>query len=394
MKKYFFLAVVVGMLASCSSDETVSEASQQRDAVSFTGYVGGMTRSVGPISLISQVESMNVWCDVNDNGITKKYFNDTFNRTTAGYVCSNNYYWLSDISANKSMSFTAFHNAVQTSRGTITYYAPSAVAAIQEDVLVAHHVSTAKETPSVKLNFRHILSQIDVKVRNSNASLRGTVSGVRIGYVKTASTQFHYSGGVTDAIDAQNVLQSDWSLVDFSPATANQTMAEKYKYEQEVSWATEDNNGSYITDAKSLTNFTPWILLPQNMKKFQKNADGDKIYAHTFAEGVRDAEGNVLPDVTGSYIALKVTITHVAGEVETVIIPNQWVYWPIDDLTDWHPGNKYTYIIDINSGWYPNPPKPGPGPNPDPLVPVFENIKFSPDCTVDNWDNGGTYNVF
>jgi hypothetical protein len=394
MKKYLFFAVAACMLAACSTDETVSEVATQQEALSFSGSVSNMTRSIGLVSRIDQVESMNVWCDINEAGATKKYFSDTFNRTNAGYVSAKSYYWLSDISDAKTMTFTAFHNAVQTASGTLTDFAPEASAGVQKDVLVAQHVSTKKESPSVKLNFRHILSQIDVKVRNTNPLLKGTVSGIRIGYVKTASSKFQYSGGVTDAIDAVNVAQSDWTLVDFATPAANETMAEKYKYEQAVTWSTDDNQGNFVTPAKHLGGFTPWILLPQNMKKFDKNDKGEKIYAHSFAELLKDQQGNALPDVTGSYIGLKVTITYVNEGEETVIIPNQWVYWPIDELTDWNPGNKYTYVIDINSGWYPTPPEPGPEPGPGPLVPVFENIKFSPDCTVDAWDDGGTYDVF
>jgi len=396
MKKYFFFAAAAAMLASCSSDETVSEASSRPEAVSFTGYVGNMSRSIGLVSRIDQVESMNVWCDINEGGNSKKYFADTFNRTASGYVSTQSYYWLSDLSDAKTMSFTAFHNAVQTARGTITGFAPEADAVKQQDVLLAHHVSTTKESPCVKLNFRHILSQIDVKVRNTNALLKGSVSAIRIGYVKTASSQFKYSGGITDTLNAVNVAQGDWTLVDFAAPGANETVAENYKYEQAVTWNTVNNNGNFITPDSQLGGFTPWILLPQNMKKFDKDSLGNKIYTHPYAELVKDGNGNVLPDVTGSYIGLKVTLTFVNEGVETVLLPEQWVYWPIDDLTDWLPGNKYTYVIDINSGWYPTPPGPGPkpGPNPDPIVPIFENIKFCPECTVDKWDDGGNYDVF
>jgi hypothetical protein len=220
------------------------------------------------------------------------------------------------------------------------------------------------------------------------------VTGVRIGYVKTASTQFRYSGGVTDSQDAENVAQNNWTLVDFAAPGANQTYAENYKYEQTVNWSTLPSGGSYETAPSHLGNFTPWILLPQDMKLFEKDANGKKVYAHSFASRVTDTNGNPLPDVTGSYIGLKETITFVNEGNETVLVNDAWVYWPIDELTNWHPGNKYTYVIDINSGYYPVPPGPGPGPGPNPpIVPVFEKIEFSPTCTVDSWDNGGTYDL-
>lgn len=392
--KFFFLAAAAAMLASCSSDEVVSESQAQPESISFNAYVGNMTRSLGVVSRIDQVESINVIGEINDNGVVKKYFNDTFDRTESGYTSTASYYWPADISASKFMSFTAVHNAQQASKGVINNFAPEAAADKQKDVLLAYHESTAKETPCVKLNFRHILSQIDVKVRNTNPLLKGTVSAIRIGYVKTASNSFTYSGGVTDAIDAVNVAQGDWNLVDFAAPAANQTYAENYKYEQAVTWSTRENNGDFTTPDSQLGNFVPWILLPQNMKKFDKDAEGNKVYAHSWADAIKDEAGNALPDVTGAYIALKVNIFHVFDGDETEIVPEQWVYWPIDDLADWHPGNKYTYVIDINSGWYPTPPTPGDDPTDPQIVPVFENIKFCPQCTVDAWDDGGSYDVY
>ena len=400
MKKFLIFAGLAGMLASCSSDETVSDPSTKQDVLSFSGYVGNMTRSVGVLSQISDVEKMDVWCDINENGTAKKYFQDTFNRITtssgasSGYSSTQPYYWVNDISASKTMSFIAFHNATQSDRRTITGFAPNAAAADQQDVLVAYHESSQKETPQINLNFRHILSQIDVRVKNTNPKLRCTVTGVRIGYVKTASTQFKYSGGVTDTQDAENVAQNNWTLVDFAAPGANQTYAENYKYEQAVTWTTPLSGGSYVTAPSHLGNFTPWILLPQDMKLFEKDANGKKVYAHSFASLVTDTNGNPLPDVSGSYIGLKETITFVNEGNETVLVNDAWVYWPIDELTNWNPGNKYTYVIDINSGYYPVPPGPGPGPGPNPpIVPVFEKIEFSPTCTVDNWDDGGTYDL-
>ena len=71
MKKFLIFAGIVGMLASCSSDETVSDPSTKQDVLSFSGYVGNMTRSIGVLSQISDVEKMDVWCDINENGTAK-----------------------------------------------------------------------------------------------------------------------------------------------------------------------------------------------------------------------------------------------------------------------------------------------------------------------------------
>lgn len=383
MKKYllFFAAAVIG-LASCSNDETVEV--KKSDAISFRALTNGATRTANAAGVKSAFESgdiINVYADYNSG----KYFQDNFTSNGSTFSSVSNYYWPSDI-ATKNITFTAIWGATQKANtpGNIDNYSPDATAANQKDILVAKHVSATKESPVV-MNFRHALSQIFVKVKNTNPNLKVTITGVRIGYIKTASTLFAYSGAVTDANElgtannASNVAQSDWTLVDFATPGSGETYANNYKYDQTLTSTPLIGNAS--DEAHDFVGgFTPWILLPQDMKAFDVDGSSNKLYANAKAGGTAaDA-----PDLSGSYIALQMQIENYNGSAATgTIVSTQWCYWPI--TTNWTPGYKYTYTINVAGGGY----MPTDTNNDKILDPVLEGAVITFDavnCKIDAWD--------
>lgn len=382
MKKNLFILAVAGLaLASCSSDETIA-TSQASNEISFRSFVAGTTRaanSAGVKTAFDEGDAISVYAEYKND----KYFQDIFTKQAgdAGFTSTNKHYWPSDVATN-NVTFTAIWGSSLTSpaltigstAGNFTGYSPNTAAASQEDILVAKHTSNSKEA-KVPLNFRHALSQIVVKAKNTNPSLKVTITGVRIGYIKTASTSFTYSGDVTDtretgAGDGGNIPQSDWVLVDFA-GTPTTTTANDYKYDQAVTSLALVGNAS-DTD-HDLTGTTPWILLPQNMTDA----------AGKYANQKTGTKGTANPDLAGAYLALNMTIENYNGTAATgTIVSGQWCYWPI--TTNWNPGYKYTYTINVAGGGY----EPEDTDNDKDLDPVLEGavIVFSPTCTVDAWD--------
>ena len=386
-KKLLILAVAGLALASCSNDEVVeSAATSDANAISFRPLMTNVTRTANSTGLKSAFEEGDI---INVHALynSVQYFQDDFTmQATGGFTSTKPHYWPSDVTT-KNVTFTAIWGTTQTAgtAGNFTSYSPAAAAASQKDILVAKHTSTTKENP-VLLNFRHTLSQIFVKVQNTNANLKVTITGVRIGYIKTASTSFTYSGGVTDTQEdgthnAANVTQGDWTLVDFVTPGSGETYANNYKYNQDLT-ATP----TVLTSTAAAQNFTalfnPWILLPQDMKTFT-DTDGDGIVDYANAkDGGTAADA---PDLGGSYIALEMAIENydVANTTATgTIVSKQWCYWPI--TTNWNPGYKYTYTIDVAGGGY----MPTDTNNDKELDPVLTGavIVFSPSCTIDACD--------
>lgn len=383
MKKNLFILAVAGLaLASCSSDETIA-TSQASNEISFRSFVAGTTRaanSAGVKTAFEEDDAISVYADYNSG----KYFQDVFTKQAgdAGFTSVNKHYWPSDV-ATKNVTFTAIWGpslstpalTIGSTAGNFTGYIPNTAAASQEDILIAKHTSSTKEA-KVPLNFRHALSQIVVKAKNTNPSLKVTITGVRIGYIKTESTSFTYSGDATDtrelgsANNAANVAQSDWALVDFA-GTPTTTTANDYKYDQDVTTLALIGNTS-DTDHE-LTGTTSWILLPQNMTDA----------AGKYATQKTGTKGTPIPDLAGAYLALKMTIENYNGAAATgTIVSEQWCYWPITQA--WNPGYKYTYSINVAGGGY----EPEDTDNDKNLDPVLEGavIVFSPTCTIDEWD--------
>ena len=384
-KKLFFFAIAALGLAACSNDEVVQTiATSEANEISFRPFATGVTRTANAAGVKSAFENgdvINVYADYNSG----KYFQDNFTSDGSTFSSTNKYYWPSDV-ATKNVTFTAIWGATQKANtpGNIDNYSPDAAAANQKDILVAKHVSSTKESPVV-MNFRHALSQIFVDVKNTNPKLKVTITGVRIGYIKTASTLFAYSGEATDtreegtANNAANIPQGNWTLVDFAAPGSGETYANNYKYDQTLTSTELIGNASDVAH-NFAGGFNPWILLPQDMKAYDVDGSSNKLYANAKSGGT----GADAPDLSGSYIALQMQIENYNGSAATgTIVSTQWCYWPI--TTNWIPGYKYTYTIDVAGGGY----MPTDTDNDKILDPVLDGsvIVFSPSCTIDAWDS-------
>lgn len=377
MKKILLMMAVAALvLASCSSDETV--AVNQGDAISFRPLVNAVTRAANGAGVKSAWETGDILYVTAQRG-TAKFFQDQFVKEATGFNSTNKYYWPNDLSTTP-ITFAAFWGAAYKTWAAdgdglalnSAYTVPDAVAS-QKDLLFALKTVNAKPSDGgVTLNFRHMLSQIVVKVANDQANMKVTVSGVRIGFLNKVGT-FAYntsnSGSETESqvteptnsIPASQTLiaRTDWTKTDNASKNAS------YLFEQTVS-ATLTG----VTAAMALTGFSSWIMLPQEL---------------TLATGYTTAHmngpiGDTDYELNGAYIALKIAIED--KDSSTPILPAQWCYWPIG--TTWNPGYRYTYTVNVGSGGY----QPTDQNNfKDDLDPVTGNsvIWFKPDCTIDTW---------
>ena len=383
-KKLLFVAVTVLALASCSSDETV--AVKQESPISFRPFVEGVTRTANGAGLKTAWETgdkLYVYAAYNGG----KLFQDQFvKEATGGFNSTAKHYWPTDMSASKKVTFTAFWGAAQKTWSASNdenqlnaKYTVDNDVTKHMDLLIAKKEVGTKPTAGtgVELNFRHMLSQIAVKVRNTEANMKITVTGVRIGYVAKDGT-FIYTGGVTDTEtqDGTNsggatlVARTNWTIAGGDAATD----AAGFRFDQNVTATVLTGS----TAATNLTDFKSYIMMPQEL-----NAADD--YSARATNGSVTAD----PTLNGAYIALKMTIEGYdpaansgAGATTGTLVAEQWCYWPIG--TEWKPGYKYTYTIDAGQGGY----QPTDQNNTVGLDPIFGGdayIWFSPDCTIDYW---------
>lgn len=370
-KNLYILAVACLALASCSNDETVATRHDPNE-ISFRPLIDGTTRSTaGPMAggtNFAEGDVINVYANLYDASASSnsKYFQADFTKqSTGGFTSVTKYYWPT-FDTDDKLTFTAIYGATQTdgTPGNIVNYSPATAAASQMDVMVAKKETTAKE-PAVVLNFRHALSQIEVKVKNSDATLDFDITGVRIGYVSTTGN-FTYSGDATTTQEesghttaAQTLVPaSDWTPVAVTDANTN-------KYDQASTGTITSTKA-----ATALTSFNSWLLIPQTQTA---------ATAYTAATQGTAASN---PTLNGSYIALELEIYNYTGSIRSSkLVAKQWCYWPC--AFTWTPGFKYTYTVDLAGGGYQPINTKSAATTLDKVL--GDVIVFSPDCSVDYW---------
>lgn len=373
MKKNNLLILAVAALgfAACANDETtaVNEKLAESNEISFRSLVNGNMRAVEKQKTAwATGDQLDVFAEYKVGGAAaKKYFKDTFTKIEGGNFQSvAKYYW--PAMPGNEMTFTSFYGVAQseTTAGSLAEtFTPASAAASQTDIMYARKTLNGVESP-VGLNFRHMLSQIDVKVRNSNASLEFDITGVRIGYVSISGTFACTASTVTAN---ENLERVTWTPTVMTGDA--ETKANTYKYDVE---SLTQNISGKVDDATGIGDFSTWMLIPQHVT-------GATAYA------VPGSAATTNPQLNGAYIAIKMNIKNTL--TDDVIVGEQWCYWKIASI-DWNPGYKYTYIVDLAGGGYQPADQNGDGE----LDPVLGTpIEMDASCTIDAWDTPSDINV-
>lgn len=372
MKKSLFFAAAALALASCSQDEVLEV--NRGEAIAFRTVVNGNTRAT-EVSAFANDDVINVYADYAGS----KYFQDDFKfNTTNGFHSTNKYYWPATVSSTKAVTFSAIFNADQDADepGKISAFAPETASADQVDVLFAktkvEDVTAAIKSTGVVLNFRHALSEVIVKVKNSNDQMKFDIKEVKFAYL---STQGDFDASAventnTAATATENHLaQSVWS--NWSPAAASRTADDAYS-QASVSAAFNSTTATALG--------APWMLVPQTQGK-----------ATAYTAATADAKMN------GAYIGVKMVIKNATDGAVIADGATEgdglWCCWPAN--VDWKPGYKYTYTIDLKDGGYKETNDGADSPEVDTLDPVLDGaeIFFSASCTIDEWFDGADADV-
>lgn len=316
-------------LSSCSSEETKDVAKSSN--ITFRSTVGLNSRGTEATTDNLKNIWVSAWAD-NDVVFTKEQFAKKGAGTTFESV-GGPWFWEKD----KAYTFMAFATGKENMDGvtptiskdfiTLPDYAPSTNLAEQLDLLVAQGTGTKvdNQTTGVNLNFDHILSQIQIKVQNTNANLKYIIKGVRITNVKGTGTYTF------------NPIEAD------KHSWQNQTLTTQYILNQGVNITLDENNKA-VTDL--LVSDNSAMLLPQSITPW----DGQPLNA----QGTDDYH-----QLTGSYISLLINVQkkNGAGNWEQVYPKADqvdetkfaWTAVAIPAVT-WANGNKYIYTLDLTKG--------------------------------------------
>lgn len=378
MKKYYFLAAgLLLMLGSCSQDDIV-EANLGADEIRFAAVTNGSTRAAD----IYNPKNMPASFQVSAMSQNKVYISDDkIEKQGNSWVnTTGTRYWPED-----AVDFYAHVNAGTTfnlNSGAPTFNNFSVASAVgsQVDLLYAVKTGQTKNETPVTLNFRHALSQIVFKARNESENIFVQIQGVKVMNVKGSGT-YTFPTASTDpnlptAGSADSENRGSWALVDA-------------KTDYEVNFSLVDVKGSKTNPTTmnlSDVEGTALMLMPQTTEAW-------------------DPEAAPIPSVenTNSYLLVDCVIYNVADGSATTLPGDNVCLWgeesegkyttkelAIPVKFTWEEGKKYTYTLVFgngNGGYNPDPDDP----DPDDPEPVLVPISF--EVTVDEFLNGGDYDV-
>lgn len=331
MKKSVLLmaAATAIALSSCSSEETKDVAKSSN--ITFRSTVGLNSR--GTEATTDNLK--NIWVSAwagddpvfNAEQFTKKAGTTEF-RSVGGP-----WFWEKD----KDYTFMAFatgkedkanlNPTINKDNITLADYTPSTTLADQLDLLTAHGTGNKVDngTAGAKLDFDHILSQIQIKVKNTNENRKYIIKGVRISNVH---------GTATYTFTPNAAAKHAWTDIK-APS--------QYILNQDAAITLDDQN-KVVNDL--LVGANSAMLIPQGITAWDGQAPSQ--VGATFA------------NVNGSYISLLINVQkkNAAGGWEQVY-PDKagqadntkfaWAAVAIPAVT-WANGNKYIYTLDLSRG--------------------------------------------
>lgn len=362
MKSNIMLGIAGAALAltACSQDEILNNVESNPDVIGFAAVSNLTSRSADSYCNTNLPGAFNVVATKADGTVE---FEDVAKGNGTGYTTDAAHYWKAD-----ALNFHAYVNGTYTRDANGAYFKgfePAANATEQLDLLYSVKNDVYRET--VKLNFRHALSQIVFRAWNKS-SLNVTISGVTIGHINskgdftfpTVNTEDNYENHELMADPTKQLEgQGTWDNVaasEFKNYTAKLNESITFTPNSEVGMITNVNHkqGGDLS----------MLLLPQQTKAWDPSQTG--------------AEFN------GAYFLLDVEFTNEDGELMNYKGIKQAVI-PADIL--WKQGVRYIYTFIFedggNGGYTPDPE------NPEPVLGGKISYEVSVDDFVpaDNWGN-------
>ncbi len=352
MKKLFvFGAISMLALASCSKDVVVSE-NRDADVINYGVVTNAATKAANIYCNNNKITTFNVWANL--TGTADAYIDgDQVDYESSKWINkTGNRYWPD----SKGLDFYAVAGRTTntlTSVGVNTAsfnYTVHTDVANQEDVVYAAAKNKLKSSgTTVNLNFRHALSQVVFKAKNTNPNLYVEIEGVSICNLD-GDGDYTFGSAATDDkmehVDSnheqstyQNGGRGTWNL-----GTSTLTDYSVSFNAVKLAGSSDTKSLTYdLTDATNNKNTKAMMLLPQKTTAWAPAAGGE------------------LPSATaqtGTYFLVNCIIYNVAGNA--VDLTKDVVLWGTDDkkckqvaipvAIDWEEGYKYIYTFVFGNG--------------------------------------------
>lgn len=362
-KNYWIFAAAAVALAACSNDDTitVNQGIEDANTINFRALTSNMTRAQdASFSTVGDAFKVTAF----PQGTTSTaYFTGVEFKTADGSTFtsqSNKYYWPSGTNLDfyawaPSDIANAAYNSIPVTVATAAanqidfVYAATkdwGKVALQDGTDESHAIS-ATVSSGVAINFRHALSKIVIKIKNSNNNLKITASNATLKNVKGAGT-FVFAGANTD-VKNSGLLSGGWTPSGDATAV----------YSQDITAA--------VFGATAAQAGTDLKLIPQELVPGNAYANAGTFTAPNFVVKLK-----IQNSADDNYI-----VGAASGE-------NAYVdaMFPLPAVT-WAPGKQYTYVIDLANGGYFTTNQDAS----DDLDPILEGAEIQfVTVTVDDWD--------
>lgn len=378
----------MALVTACTNDETIEM--NQGEGISLSAVAGKATRAGSEATTTNSIKDFHVYAFT--QGL--EYMNHDVTKTDNTWTYGNTKFW-----PETAVDFYSY-SPMDMRRGTVNITAAGEkkiekyLVAGDEDFLYALNLGEKKADHEAKkpvnINFRHALSQIVFRIKNTNPNLTVFVDGIRVeGVENTGDFTWPTKGTAEywDGSESDTETDDSWGTwnIEYKPKEA-----ERISYSADITPIMgEGLVGSKEAPVQDLTiktdnGYKGLLLLPQTLNPWITNtgevdADGDPIYKITGTARVlvkcrlvdtktsvqlwpKPEEGAVTKFVGVSLVGEPKDISGKTAQV-------------------WKQGKRYVYTLIFGEGGGFNPENPDPE-NPDP-EPVLVPITF--DVTVDNF---------
>ena len=373
MKKIIFTALAASALLSCSKDQVI-EQNRANDEIEFSIAADNQTKAADVYCANNLMTEFTVYSSYKEGENTKWYIQGDQiqkdgaswkNTTATRYWTAYKHNFYAIVNGNMSID-----EADATVAPTVKDFTPSTTVEDQTDLLYAVALEKEKSSPTVALNFRHALSQIEFKAKNTNSKFHVVINGVRVGHTPGKGT-FTFPATSTD--------------VTFT----DHTQAGNHAHETGTWDITGATSADYTVKLASGISVAG-TSTPVNITISTDADDASRNFANSMLLIPTPATTKLTPnslEFNGTYLAVDCEIYNVAGTsfepATDVKLHNGWAVIPVSFA--WEPGKKYiyTFVFGEGNGGYNG----GTGDTPTPSInPVLTPISYT--VTVDDFQKG------
>lgn len=353
MKKHLVLgALAVLSLAACTKSEVVEL--NKGNEISLTAVTGkNLTKAADGYCNSSLPGDFQVWASTTTG--KKVYFNnETYTDYSGTYKSATAHYWPAenlDFFAAKNHNGDVTFNPSAAVPFKFTGYTVNSTVSAQTDFIYAVNKDQAKGSGKAPLNFRHALSQIEFKAKNSNSSIRVFIDGIKVANVKSKGN-FEVTGE-TDG----TFVDHDHAFDPLDPDTDNRAS------ESRGVWKNQELNATYsvtLTEKEVASGST--VDLTYSSGEFNTNS------MYLLPQSLDVWTGGVAAESLGqdkAYFVVNALIYNVADPSVSFVKADNVVLWRTNDGSGnwstkpiavkiptgqkWEDGKRYVYTFNFST---------------------------------------------